>query len=253
MIIGTSHIFWCERSAHIQGGGTTSTRIACVSQSVLVHYRAHPWRRELLGEPVAALGDASGRSGVRARERQVRGGAFRWERQVSDEGGCARRAGGRCGGRAHPRYGVGGGFARFRTAVPGGVPRPPCDLGAGQGRVSEEATAGVCPPGGGRTPRVDAIMARLEWHCVWEGMAGDVRDMTRLCLYCCADTKAGALVPCTLEETPHGREPNAIVRFDFLYMVESAVDVGVDAADGSVRAINSHSRGREWIHMAATV
>ena len=46
---------------------------------------------------------------------------------------------------------------------------------------------------------VDATMARLEWHCVWEGMADDVRDMTRLCLYC-ADTKAGAPVPRTLEE-----------------------------------------------------
>ena len=30
------------------------------------------------------------------------GGAFRWKRQVSDEGRCARRAGGRCGGRTHP-------------------------------------------------------------------------------------------------------------------------------------------------------
>ena len=40
--------------------------------------------------------------GLRARERQVHGGAFRWERQVSDEGGCARRAGGRCGGHTHP-------------------------------------------------------------------------------------------------------------------------------------------------------
>ena len=34
-------------------------------------------------------------------------------------------------------------------------------------------------------------MDRLEQHCVWEGMADDVRDMIRLCLYC-ADTKAGA-------------------------------------------------------------
>ena len=65
--------------------------------------------------------------------------------------------------------------------------------------------------------RVDATMARLERHCVWEGMAGDVWDMTRLCLYC-ADTKAGALVPRTREETPHGREPNAVVHFDFLDM-----------------------------------
>ena len=62
-------------------------------------------------------------------------------------------------------------------------------------------------------------------------MAGDVRDMTRLCPYC-ADTKAGALVPRTLEETPQGREPNAVVHFDYLYMGESAVDAGIDAADG---------------------
>ena len=45
---------------------------------------------------------------------------------------------------------------------------------------------------------IDATMARLERHCVWEDMAGNVSDMTRLCLYC-ADTKAGALVPRTLE------------------------------------------------------
>ena len=29
--------------------------------------------------------------------------------------------------------------------------------------------------------RVDATMARLERDCVLESMAGDVRDMTRLC------------------------------------------------------------------------
>ena len=48
--------------------------------------------------------------------------------------------------------------------------------------------------------RVGATMARFERHCVWEGMADDVRDMTRLCLYC-ADTKVGPLVPRTLEKT----------------------------------------------------
>ena len=37
---------------------------------------------------------------------------------------------------------------------------------------------------------VDTTMARLERHCVREGMPGDVRDLIRLCLYC-ADTKAG--------------------------------------------------------------
>ena len=34
---------------------------------------------------------------------------------------------------------------------------------------------------------VDAAMARLGRHCVWEGMADDMRDMIWLCL-CCADT-----------------------------------------------------------------
>ena len=49
--------------------------------------------------------------------------------------------------------------------------------------------------GGGGHRRVDATMARLGRNCIWEGMAGDVRDMTRLCVYC-ADKKAGALGPC---------------------------------------------------------
>ena len=48
--------------------------------------------------------------------------------------------------RAHHRYGVGDSFARFRRAVPSGVPWPPCDLGAGQERVSKRATAGMCSP-----------------------------------------------------------------------------------------------------------
>ena len=56
---------------------------------------------------------------------------------------------------------------------------------------------------GGGHRGVDATMARLERHCVWEGMADDVRDMVGLCLYS-VNTKAGALVPRTLEETPHG-------------------------------------------------
>ena len=66
---------------------------------------------------------------------------------------------------------------------------------------------------------------------MWEGINDGVLHMIRLCLYC-ADTKAGVLVPRTLEETPHGREPNAGVHFDCLYMGQSAVDAGVDAADG---------------------
>ena len=78
---------------------------------------------------------------------------------------------------------------------------------------------------------VGATMARLERHCVWKGMADDVRDMTRLCLYC-ADSKAGALVPRTLEKNPHGRQLNAVLNFVFLYMGESAVDAGIVAACG---------------------
>ena len=124
-----------------------------VSWTFPVHYCTHPWRRELLGRPAVALSDAAGGSGLRARERQIHGGVFRVERQGSDNGGYARRAGGRCRGRTHSRYGLGGGLARFRTAIPGGAPWPPRDLGAGRGRLSEEATVGVRPPGGDRTPR----------------------------------------------------------------------------------------------------
>ena len=40
------------------------------------------------GRPAVTLDDAAGVSGLRARERQVHGGVFRWERQISDEGGC---------------------------------------------------------------------------------------------------------------------------------------------------------------------
>ena len=95
---------------------------------------------------------------------------------------------------------------------------------------------------------VNATMARLEQHCVREGMAGDVRDMTRVCLYC-ADTKAGALVPRTLEETSHGREPNAVVHFDYLYMGRSTVDAGIDASDGLqyVLVILEDVRGYTWL------
>ena len=68
------------------------------------------------------------------------------------------------------------------------------DLGAGRGRVSEERLL-VCAQLKGAGHRgVDAMMAWLERQCVWKGMADDVRDMTRRCLYC-SDTKAGALVP----------------------------------------------------------
>lgn len=70
---------------------------------------------------------------------------------------------------------------------------------------------------------VDAKMTRLQQHCVWEGMADDVRDTTGLCSYR-SDTKAGALVLRTLAEIPHGRESNSVVHCDFLYMGESVVD-----------------------------
>ena len=73
-------------------------------------------------------------------------------------------------------------------------------------------------------------MGRLERYCVYGGMAGNVRDMSRVCLYY-ADTEAGALVTRTLEKNRNGRERNAVVHFDLLYMGESAVDAGVDAAD----------------------
>ena len=104
---------------------------------------------DLLSRRVTRLGGG----GLRAREFQVHEGAFRWERQVSDEGSCTRCVGGLCARRTHPRYGVGGGFAGFRTAAPSGAPWPPRDLSAGRGRLSEKATAGVYPLVGGRTPR----------------------------------------------------------------------------------------------------
>ena len=96
---------------------------------------------------------------------------------------------------------------------------------------------------------VDATTAQLERHCVWEGMAGDLWNMIRLCLYC-ADTKAEALASRTLEDT---REPHTVVRFDFLYMGESAVDAGVDAADGFeyVLVILEDLSGYTWLRTSA--
>ena len=61
-------------------------------------------------------GETCCRDGFRGRGSSLReshGGAFRRERQLSDEGCCARRERGRCAGRTHPRYGVGAGFAGF--------------------------------------------------------------------------------------------------------------------------------------------
>ena len=71
---------------------------------------------------------------------------------------------------------------------------------------------------------VDATMARPESTAC--GGAWLVTCGTSLGSAC---TKVGALVPRTLET--HGREPNAVVHFDYLYMEESAVDAGIDAAD----------------------
>ena len=56
-------------------------------------------------------------------------------------------------------------------------------------------------------------------------MADYVRDMIRLCLDC-VYTKAVSLMPRTLEETERS------LHFHYLYMGESAVDAGIDTADG---------------------
>ena len=71
-------------------------------------------------------------------------------------------------------------------------------------------------------------------------MAGDVLGTTRPCLYF-ADTIADALVRPTQEETPHEREQNIVVHFDFLHMRDSTVDSAVDAAD-AVHSVWSSSR-----------
>ena len=198
-----------------------------------------------------ALGDASGKSGVRARERQVRGGAFRWERQVSDEGRCARRVGGRCGDRAHPRYGAGGGFARLRRAVPGG------DHGHRLIWVPAKAESLktrllVCAHLEGAGHRgVDATMARLERHNVWEGMAGDVRDMTRLLPVLCGHQGRGASAPYAGRDPSRARAKRSCAFGFSLHGGERggcrALTLRMDFSTAG------HSRGREWIHMAATV
>ena len=79
-------------------------------------------------------------------------------------------------------------------------------------------------------------------------MADNMRDMTRLCVYC-ADTKSGALVPRTLEETRHGREPNVVGHVDFLYIGESAVEAGIETADGFhyVLVILEDVSGYTWL------
>ena len=81
-----------------------------------------------------------------------------------------------------------------------------------------------------------------------KALAGGVRDMTRRCLYC-AETKTGVLVPRTLERTPHGRKSNAVVPSDCLYKGESAMDAGIDAANGIqyVLAILEDVSGYTWL------
>ena len=56
-------------------------------------------------------------------------------------------------------------------------------------------------------------------------------------------------MPRTLEEIPHEREPNAAVHFDYLYMEQSVVDAGIDAADGSqyVLVILEDVSGYTWL------
>ena len=63
------------------------------------------------------------------------------------------------------------------------------------------------------------------------------------------DTKVGALVSPTLEEISHGREPNTVVHFVYLYVGESAVDAGINAADGFryVVVILEDVRGYTWL------
>ena len=79
-----------------------TVRLQPGARAVRVTSRASPIVHIAGDENFFALGDAAGGSGLRSRERQVHGGAFRWERQVFDEGGCARRARGRWGGWTHP-------------------------------------------------------------------------------------------------------------------------------------------------------
>ena len=60
---------------------------------------------------------------------------------------------------------------------------------------------------------VDTTMAPLELDCVWGRMAGDVWDMSRVCLTV-RTARPGTLVARTMETTPHGQEPNVVVCFD---------------------------------------
>lgn len=57
----------------------------------------------------------------------------------------------------------------------------------------------------------------------------------------------------TLEENPKRREPNTVVHFRFLCMGESAVHVGVDAADGfrCVLGVLKDVSGYTWLPLSS--
>ena len=115
------------------------------------------------------LGAAAGGPGLRARERQVHGGAFRWERQVPDEGGWARRAA--AGAEGRPTLDTALGVLRW---IPKGYIRLVEHHGHRVIWVPARADSLkrrllVCAHLEGAGHReVDATMAWLERHRVWE-------------------------------------------------------------------------------------
>ena len=158
--------------------------------------------------------DAAGGSGLRARERQMHRVSFRWERKfptkevVRDVQAAASRGG--------PNLDTASGVA------PLGSEGLYCEehdgdrviwVQTGADSLKKRLLVYAHLEGAGHR-RVEATMARLDRHCVWDGMADDVRNMVRLCMYC-TDTKEGLLVPLTLEETPRRRARNAVVHLFF--------------------------------------
>ena len=95
---------------------------------------------------------------------------------------------------------------------------------------------------------VEATVARLERHCVWDDMADDVRNVIRISMYC-TNTTEGPLVPHMPEATPHRRERNTVVHFDFFYVGEGAVDSVIDTAGvfQYVLVIVEHVSGYTWL------
>ena len=148
--------------------------------------------------PAFALGDAVGESGLRARERQVHGDTFAGSDKFATKevvrGAQAAAAG---GATLDTALGVASLDSRGLYRVEHHGHRV---IWVPAGADSLKKRLLVCAHLEGTGHRgVDATVARLERHCVWEGMADHVRDMTRLCLYC-TDTKQGALVPRMLEK-----------------------------------------------------